>query len=241
MSRLTLFALVPLLGVVSTLLTASPGAARARSTPPDREDVGTFTLLREGARVGREQFSLRHIGSPEGVEFELRAESAIGDRRLATRLETDSAGTPLRYSAEVRSGTEVVLKLGGQRIRGRFATLARTDRGEAAREYLLPPGSVVLEIEAFHQASLLMHRRDGRTDFRVMALAPMENREREIRVTRESESDSVTVAGIWLDASRWVIDDSSNRRVLWTDRDGRLLRVTVPALGLEAIRDDVPR
>ncbi len=241
MSRLTLPVTLSLLGVVSSLTFAVPPAIGHFDRQPDREDVGTFTLLREGARVGREQFSLRRVGSPEGVEFELRAESAIGDRRLATRLETDSAGTPLRYSAEVRSGTEVVLRLGGQRVRGRFATLARTDRGEAAREYLLPPGTVVLEVEAFHQAALLLSRRDGRTDFRAKALAPMENREREIRVTRVSESDLVTVAGIRLDASRWIIDDSTNRRVLWTDRDGRLLRVTVPALGLEAIRDDVPR
>lgn len=232
---------LPLLAVLSTLSAVFPPEPQVEGRQPGIEDVGTFTLLREGARVGREQFSLRHVGSPEGVEFELRAESAIGDRRLATRLETDSAGTPLRYSAEVRQGTDVVLKLGGQRVRGRFATLARTNRGEAAREYLLPAGTVVLEIEAFHQAALLLSRRDGRTDFRVMALAPMENREREIRVTRVSESDSVTVAGIRLDASRWVIDDSTNRRVLWTDRDSRLLRVTVPALGLEAIRDDVPR
>ena len=232
---------LPLVGALFALSSAVPAETAIRASQPDREDVGTFTLLREGARVGREQFSLRHVGSPEGVAFELRAESAIGLRRLATRLETDSAGTPLRYSAEVRSGTDVVLRLGGQRVRGRFATLARTDRGEAAREYLLPAGTVVLEVEAFHQAALLLSRGDGRTDFRAMALAPMENREREIRVTRESESDSVTVAGIRLPASRWIIDDSTNRRVLWTDRDGRLLRVTVPALGLEAIRDDVPR
>ncbi len=208
---------------------------------PDHLDVGSFAILREGSRVGREQFSLRRVGSPEGVEFELRAESAIGNRRLATRLETDSAGTPLRYSAEVREGTTTVLRLGGQRVRGRFATLARTDRGEAAREYLLPAGAVVLEVESFHLAALLIHGRGGRTDFRVRALAPMENRERDVRVTLDAASDPVLVAGVRLPASRWVIDDSGNRRVLWTDADGRVLRVTVAALGLDAIRDDVPR
>lgn len=223
-------------------LSGATGVASSAATPqPDRLDVGGFTILREGVRVGREQFSLRRVGSPEGVEFELRAESAIGSRRLATRLETDSAGTPLRYSAEVREGPTVTLRLGGQRVRGRFATLARTDRGEAAREYLLPAGSVVLEVEAFHQAALLLYGRGGRTDFRVRALAPMENREREVRVTLDAAVDSVTVAGVRLAATRWLIDDPGNRRVLWSDADGRVLRVTVPALGLDAIRDDVPR
>ncbi len=219
---------------------ADRGAFRAASQP-DRVDVGSFTILREGARVGREQFSLRHVGSAEGVAFELRAESAIGDRRLATRLETDSAGTPLRYSAEVREGTAVVLRLGGQRTRGRFATLARTDRGEAAREYLLPAGAVVLETEAFHQAAQLLLAGRGRSDFQVRALAPMENRERDIRVTLDAATDTVTVAGVRLAATRWVVDDAGDRRVLWSDADGRVLRVTVPARGLDAIRDDVPR
>jgi len=211
------------------------------SGQPDHLDVGSFTILREGARVGREQFSLRHVGSPDGVAFELRAESAIDDRRLATRLETDSAGSPLRYTAEVRSGANIVLRLGGQRVRGRFATLARTDRGEAAREYLLPDGALVLEVESFHQVAMAIRARRDRTDFTVRALAPMENRERDVRLTLDVPVDSVTVAGVRLAAARWIVDDPGRRRVLWTDAENRVLRVTVPALGLEAIRDDVPR
>jgi hypothetical protein len=253
--RLSLLGLRPLLlalGVTlnaSDAITSAVGGAEAAEPPsrverhrqPAPIDVGSFSILREGERVGREQFSLRRVGSADGVEFELRAESAIGDRRIATRLETDAAGTPLRYSAEVRAGASVVLRLGGQRTRGRFATLARTDRGEAAREYLLPEGAVVLEAESFHQAAMLLVGRRDRTDFLVRALAPMENRERDVRVTLDAAVDTVAVAGVRLAAARWVIDDSDARRVLWTDADGRVLRVTVPALGLDAIRDDVPR
>jgi hypothetical protein len=227
------------------IVPAAPPAARptaaVASGQPDRVDVGSFTILREGVRVGREQFSVRRVGSADDVAYELRAESAIEDRRLATRLETDSAGTPIRYAAEVREGTATVLRLGGQRTRGRFATLARTDRGEAAREYLLPAGAVVLEVEAFHQAALLLLARDGRRDFRVRALAPMENRERDVRVTLDAAEDTVTIAGVRVVAMRWVVDDGGDRRVMWADGDGRVLRVTVPARGLEAIRDDVPR
>jgi len=240
--RLFLLGLRPLL-LVAFGLTAG-GALRAPAgddAQPEPLDVGSFSILREGDRVGREQFSVRRVGSAEGVEFELRAESAIGDRRIATRLETDSAGTPLRYSAEVREGTTLVLRLGGQRTRGRFATLARTDRGEAAREYLLPDGTVVLEAESFHQTALLVLGQRARADVRVQALAPMENRERPIRLTLDAEADTVVVAGVRLAAARWVIDDSGARRVLWADARGRVLRVTVPSRGLEAIRDDVPR
>jgi hypothetical protein len=227
---LGLSALLPLLALLA-----------APRSQPERADVGSFSILREGVRVGREQFSVRTVGSAEGVAYELRAESAIGERRLATRLEVDSAGTPVRYSAEVRRGTATVLRLGGQRTRGRFATLARTERGEAAREYLLPAGTVVVEDESFHQSALLLLSRAGRTDYSVRALAPMHNRERTVRMTRDAAVDTVTVAGVRRTAERWVVDDIVDRRVLWVDADGRVLRVTIPARGLEAIRDDVPR
>jgi hypothetical protein len=69
----------------------------------------------------------------------------------------------------------------------------------------------------------------------------MENRERSIRVTRDAVLDTVTVAGVRRPAARWIVDDAGDRRVLWVDADGRVLRITVPARGLEAIRDDVPR
>lgn len=221
----------------------APGLAPAPApaNQPASVDVGSFTILLEGARVGREQFSLRRVSSPDGVEFEMRAESAIGERRLATRLETDSAGTPMRYSAEVREGTTVVLTLGGQRVRGRFATLARTDRGEAAREYLLPPGTLVLEDQSFHQAAVFWLGGQPLADSTRSALAPMQNSERPVRVSLEQASDTVAVAGVRLPAQRWVVDDSRNRRVIWTDADGRILRVSIPALGLVAVRDDVPR
>jgi hypothetical protein len=220
-----------------------PGLAGGRTSGPlpVQTDVGSFSILREGVRVGREQFSIRPVGSVDGVAFELRAESAIDERRLATRLEVDAAGAPLRYTADVRRGTAAVLRLGGQRTRGRFATLARTERGEAAREYLLPAGAVILEVEAFHQAALLLLAAAGRTDLTLRALAPMENRERPVRLTRDAASDTVTVAGVRRPAARWVVDDAGDRRVLWADAEGRILRVTVPARGLEAIRDDIPR
>ena len=53
---------------------------------PSRLDVGSFTLLVNGQRVGREQFSVQRVTSPDGGTLEARSESAIGDRRVAMRL-----------------------------------------------------------------------------------------------------------------------------------------------------------
>lgn len=205
-----------------------------------RIDVGSFSIVREGTRVGREQFSIRRVGSPDGVEYELRSEATIDERRIATRLDADSAGTPIRYTVEERDPDGVVLRLGGQRVRGRFAAIARSRRGEAAREYLLPPETVLLETSTFHHAAGLMLNRGERTDRQLLALAPLDNHERAVRLVLDAPSDPVVVAGVRLEALRWLLDDPVGRRIIWTDADGRVLRVTLPAFGLEAIRDAVP-
>ncbi|MEP6766327.1 MAG: hypothetical protein ABJB66_18590 [Gemmatimonadaceae bacterium] len=210
----------------------------------DRLDAGSFTILKAGQRVGREQFSLRKAPSLEGAAFELRAESSIDERRTAVQLSTDSAGTPIKYAVEIRDGTSVTVRLGGQRVRGRFATQVRRARGEGAREYLLAPGTLVVESDFFHQLCFVIR---GRTlavgeSMTLPAISPLENAQREIRLTLESLEDSVTIAGIRRPARRWRLEEKGGvLRTVWGDPQGRILRVLISTLFLEAVRDDIPR
>ena len=108
---------------VAALVALVPPCLFAQASVPQRLDEGSFTIVVRGQRVGREQFSVQQRTGVDGAVVELRAESATGDRRTAMRLEADSAGTPVRYTVEERQGTEQTLRLGGQRVRGRFTTL----------------------------------------------------------------------------------------------------------------------
>lgn len=223
------------------LLLCIPSPAVAQSA---RVDVGSFTTFVDGRRTGREQFSLQSTTSADGRTFALRMESASGEHRSAVRLETDSAGTPLRYSVEERDGARVTLRLGGQRVRGRFATLARGTRGEAAREYMLAPGAVVLENDGVHQYSILLRNRTlGAGDsLRVPIVSPVENRQGRVMLTLESLADTVTIAGSRRTARRWsIVTDAGDARLIWADPDGRILRLRIASRHLEALRDDVPR
>jgi hypothetical protein len=208
-------------------------------------DVGSFSLTSKGERVGREQFSIRNLQGPDGRIVELRAESAVGTRRSAFRLEVDSAGQPIRYAVEVKTGVDVQLRLGGQRVRGRFATLARGLRGEAAREYLLVERVHVLDEGAVHQyAALLEHYRGLAAGDAVdlPVLSPLENLQASVRVILETRDDAVTIAGTRRAAWRWKVTLAGGEpRLVWTDADGRLLRLVVSSTGFEALRDDVPR
>lgn len=219
---------------------------RATSQPAAqaRLDVGSFTILVNGQRVGREQFSVQRVTSQDGGTLEARSESAIGDRRVAMRLETDSAGTPVRYSVEERRGADVTLRLGGQRVRGRFATLARSSTGEAAREYLLRAGAVVIEDDGIVQYALLLRDRtiaEG-ADITLPSLTPIANSQGTVRLALEARADTIVVAGVRREARRWqVTANGGERRVIWADAEGRMLRLSIPARNLEALRDDVPR
>ncbi|WP_337171135.1 hypothetical protein [Gemmatimonas aurantiaca] len=244
--------IIPLLPLLHLLAPATgrgqTGAASSLETPqratPQRLDEGSFTILLRGQRVGREQFSVQQLAGADGAVFELRAESAQGDRRTAMRLEADSAGTPVRYSLEEREGAEQTLRLGGQRIRGRFTTLARSVNGEAAREYLLRPGALVVEDEGLVQHALLVRmplRVPGEAATRP-SLTPAANSQGAVHIVLEATADTVTIAGARRIAQRWrVVTASSEIRMVWADPEGRLLRITIPSRGLEARRDDVPR
>jgi len=226
---------------ISARSTAAPGAVRQ---PPLRVDEGSFTIRLNGERVGREQFSIHRVNAPDEVALDVRAESAIGDRRLALRLEADSAGTPVRYSAEERRGPELTWRLGGQRVRGRFSTLARGVLGEAAREYLLRPGALVVEDDALILHTLLVR---GRTvpvgaGITLPSLTPSTNSQGVVRVVLEAEVDTVAVAGTRRASRRWrVVTALGDPRVVWADRDGHVLRIVMANRGIEAVRDDVPR
>ncbi|MFN9422381.1 hypothetical protein [Gemmatimonas sp.] len=237
--------LVPaLLGLLCAIPAAPAGAGHAGQPQSTRLDVGSFTISVGGQRTGREQFSVQRVVTNDGGTIELRSESAVGDTRTAVRLEADSAGTPVRYSIEARRGTEQILRLGGQRVRGRFATLARSVTGEAAREYLLRPGAVVVEEDGIVQYALLVRGRmlaegEGLT---LPSLTPVANSQGAVRIVLEAAHDVVISAGARRDARRYrIVTAAGEVRLLWAEADGALLRVSIPARGVDALRDDVPR
>jgi hypothetical protein len=223
----------------------SPLAAQSPAAGANtRLDEGSFTVSVNGQRVGREQFSMQQVASPDGATLSLRSEAAVGDRRTAMRLEADSAGTPVRYTIEERRGAELTLRLGGQRVRGRFATLARSLTGEAAREYLLRPGAVVVEDDGLVQYALLVRGKTlaAAAAVTLPSLTPVANAQGVVRIVLEADADIVAIAGARVSARRWrCITNDGDVRLLWADRDGRLLRVSIPSRNLEALRDDVPR
>lgn len=212
------------------LLTAGSSAA-AQVTTVDR---GTFTILRDGAAVGREEFEIRTLPGIDGASIEARATVTLDGRAIHPTLSARPSGAPLAYRVEVRRGSEVVERATGQATGGRLRIDAQSAGGRSAREFPAGDGLVVLDDAVFHQYYFVA--RPGA----VTAVAPRRNVQQALRVSAGGD-DRVTIGGRAVPATRFTIADPAGERSLWVDAEGRVLRVVVPGLGLTAERDEPPR
>ncbi len=202
-------------------------------------DEGSFTISRGGATVGREAFSIRRVAGPGYVAT---ATVVYADRRLIAALTTDSAGVPLRYQVDARSGGVREELLIGRATRGYFSVRSQTPRGEAARELRMSPRARLLDDGIFDQWYFVLQDASPEGG-PVTVLAP--RRTAETVLHREAPTaDTVWVDGHMLHAMRvHVSGPDAVSRDIWTDSAGRLLAVTEDSAGAATAvrRDETPR
>src|SRR5262249_44125772 len=144
-------------------------------------DEGSFSILRKGVRVGRETFTIRR--SFEGAESVYVANATVefDTQRLTPALRTDTAFRPLAYQMEVRTNDQLQLRLKGVIGRGRFSARVRTPSGEAAKEYIVSEGALVIDDMVFHQYYFLSQRVKGSV-ITVPVVIPQRNVQLSMRV-----------------------------------------------------------
>jgi hypothetical protein len=201
-------------------------------------DEGSFTVTRGGAKVGREEFRIVRQPAAGGGEYVARGLAAYGDRRVSPALQTDAAGSLLRYQVEVRTASGVEERLMGQTEGTRFRVQLRTPRGEAAREYMVGAPTLLVDDELFHQLYFLSLGNRAGGD--VATLMPRRNLQGATRVTRAG-AEPVVISGRSIPATRLAVTTPDGaRREVWVDGGGRVLKVST-ADGTLALRDDPPR
>lgn len=203
-------------------------------------DEGTFAVTRAGRSVGREEFRIVRQPAGGGAGYVARGVAAYGARRVTPALQAGTDGEPLRYQVEVHGGgpDERVSAQAGNG--NHFAAQMQRGTSEGAREYLLAPGTVVADDEAYHQLYFVVQRaRAGATT--VPVLVPRTDAQLLVVVTRVG-SEPVTIDGRPIAATHYALADARTgwKRDVWADADGRVLRVAVPALALDAVREDPP-
>jgi hypothetical protein len=222
----------PALGLVLSLANVAAGQTSAVV------DQATFMISRKGAPVGRESFSIIRAPGPGGQVFRVTASSALGDDRVGTTLATDSTGTPVLYDVTLSQRGEVLLRLRGSGRPDRFSVVVQSKGGEAAKEYQMRPGTMLMDEDLFHQFWFVPR---AAKDSQVTVISPRTLRREVLRIENVGV-EALAIGGQDITARRLaLIDAAGARREVWFDQLGRLLKVSIPEKGLIALRDDPPR
>jgi hypothetical protein len=220
--------LLPLLAFVATLATT----ARAQVTSLDE---GSFTILRAGARAGREDFSIK--SSPG--QFAAHGVVSMGQRRIEPSQNTDTSGAVLNYNSTVKDGGRDVVVYSGKFARDHYQARTSRPEGETWREFRLPAGTVAVEDDIIHQLWFIARRGPGAI---VPVLAPLRNAIERVRIELVGE-ERLAIDGQSIPARhlRLRTDGSGVTRDVWLDSSDRILQVEIPAAKILAVRDDPPR
>jgi hypothetical protein len=219
------------------LLLGGASLAPLRAQPTVVADAGSFTIVDSSRVVGREQFSVSRAPAGAAWALEMRSDAVWGEVQWSWRLQVDSSSRPVSARREMRAAGLISARATGAQSRGRFATLARDGRREAAREFRTAGRTVVLDATVIHPLQLAA--RFLQTDSVAMAIgldgappAPL----RRTSVTL----DTVRIGAAALPARRLQLLWRDEPMVLWVDDADRLLRVMWPQRGRLATRDDAP-
>jgi len=224
--------------VATALATALASAERPLAAQVVVVDEGSFSLLVDGTRIGREDFSIRAPRSGSG-NYIAQANILLGDTRHTIVLTVDSVGSPLSFQSETRNLDGIVSRVTGDRQRGIWSARTLRQTSESAREFRLPLDTFVAEPGVVHHLWFVLLHGEGRP---VTLLAPS-GPDHVAVVLDEQAPDRVALGLREFVARRWLVRLAQGGAPLWeiwTDASGRLLRALHAQSLLEALRVDPP-
>lgn len=209
-------------------------------------DAGSYTLLQGAAKVGREVFTIREASPPDGGFLE-DGSAAYSSHRLMPALRTDTSGATLRYRVEELVADRRQELLTVQVSRGHGSERVQTPRGESATEFMVAPGTRLLDDDVFAQYYFIA-RAQVRGQFPTAgesAVVPLILPRRSGPVVAATVTvvgnERVEVGGAPQPAIHLRIAPSGSEvREVWADPEGRVLRIAIPSRGLVAVRDEMP-
>ncbi len=221
--------------VAALFAVAAPRPAPAQSVLVDE---GTFTVRLSGRDAGTEEFAIRRAGM--GSDATVIANAVVrmtkdgAQLELRPLLETvlpDGAATSYQLKVSGSDTAELSLVLAGRR----YVSRIRTEEGEEEREFLARPETRILEEGVAHQYYFLRNVHEGA---RVPVIEPRTRRQLQL-VASASTDVELRIGATSVQAHRVTFSGGDADRVVWYDRQGRVLRLEIPARGYVAERQDL--
>ena len=234
----------PVIVVLAILAAAMPlSAAAQQPAPAAGTGEATFRVFARGAVVGTEQSAVTRDAAGWTITSSGRLNAPLGlvNRRLQIRYDPNWKPLELTLDATVRgqaqtihttiSGDTATSQVG---IAGQSSVITATTSAE-----ILLPSPFFAPFEAL--AARLRTAAPGST---ILAFAPPQT-ELTIRVG-DSVSERIQTPKETIEAKHTHVaitpagvNSAPTETDIWADPNGRLLRVSVPAQGLEVVREDV--
>ena len=203
-------------------------------------DQGQFAVSIGGTSIGTEDFSIRRAGL--GREDAIFANSVVSLTRDGARQEirpllraTPPDGIAIEYQVEV-VGADAI-EVGLRRAGRRYVATIHSGLGEEQREFPAHEQTRILEVDVAH---LYYFLRDAYAGSVTPVLVPRARARLDLTAGTPVDED-IHVGNTVVAARRIEFTSPEDRRVVWFDRLGRVLRVEIPATGYIAERTDVLR
>ena len=202
-------------------------------------DQGTFEITVDGRTAGTEEFVLRRAGLARVDKIFANGTLSLnvgGAEQTATLiLRADPAvGMTEQYEAEVRGVGAATVRV--VRANRRYVATIRSLEGSEDREFQARASTRVLERDVAHHYHFTGELAAGEL---VHVLEPR-SRSQMTMTTGAHEATELDMAGRVVPARRVTFTASeSDLRTVWFDRQGRVLRVEVPARRYVAQRTDL--
>lgn len=222
----------PMAAVFLLALATAPSAGQEAGVLAE----GTYRITVDGRAVGTEAFAVRRQGRDVRAVGRIRMESAVdGLPSMEVWLRTNGEFRPdlFRLRPQGPGPDAVTAVREGDRVRVRTTT----PEGERYREFLAPEGVVVFDPRVAHHWYLVLRYREREVAggaAEIPVVLPARSERVQMRVRRAGDEE-VTVEGRAVSATRHEVSGGITATV-WTAEDGRVVRVTLPALGLTSER-----
>jgi len=173
---------------------------------PVKLEHGQFTILKDGQKIGTEDFSIARRGTGYLVEGKM----TIGERTVSSQMELDDRLAVVSYQVSTVEGSLSV------KITSPVSELQSVVNGQtSSADFRFPPGGIILDDDFFHHYLILMYRvAAGQNSFTVFVPQEMKNGTATVRRTG---------------AGMYDVEAGDVRLKATTDADGRLTRLVVPS------------
>lgn len=226
----------PVLAAALAAVLAPPPASSLEAQEASTLDEGAYRVSVAGRTVGTEVFAVRREGRDVRAVGRVRldtATSVLSSVEVWLQTDTDFRPTLFRLQPQAAGPESYTAAREADRVRLRTTTA----EGERYREFLAPEGLAIFDPRLAHHWYLVLRPRtetlsDG--PVRVPAILPVRGERTQMEIRRAGREE-ISLGGRTAEATRYEVTGDLTATI-WTDGDGRVLRLSLPALALSSSR-----